>query len=184
MHILGFVFDVGHALHQHRGAHAPGPWVAPRRPPPLSDPRGDPLGLGAHRLGAQRSEHTSPESGRSDFHKDIDIHVHVPEGATPKDGPSAGITMASALLSLALGQAPSKGFAMTGELTLTGHVLAIGGVREKVIAAKRQGIHQLIVPEANRGDVEELPAAVKEGVTFYFANQFKDVAKLLFPTQH
>lgn len=112
------------------------------------------------------------------------IHLHVPEGATPKDGPSAGITMASALLSLALGQAPSKGFAMTGELTLTGHVLAIGGVREKVIAAKRQGIHQLIVPEANRGDVEELPAAVKEGVTFYFANQFKDVAKLLFPTQH
>ena len=112
------------------------------------------------------------------------IHLHVPEGATPKDGPSAGITMASALLSLALNQPPVKGFAMTGELTLTGHVLAIGGVREKVIAAKRQGIHQIIVPEANHGDVDELPEAVKAGVTFYFASHFKDVAKLLFPSGH
>lgn len=117
----------------------------------------------------------------SSFFDKASVHLHVPEGATPKDGPSAGITMASALLSLALNRAPAKGFAMTGELTLTGHVLAIGGVREKVIAAKRVGIHQLIVPEANRGDVEELPDYVKEGVNFYFANQFKDVAKLLFP---
>ncbi|MGL4206824.1 MAG: endopeptidase La [Aeromonadaceae bacterium] len=109
------------------------------------------------------------------------IHLHVPEGATPKDGPSAGITMASALLSLALGVAPIKGVAMTGELTLTGHILAIGGVREKVIAAKRQGIHQLIVPEANRGDVEELPENVREGVSFHFASHYKEVAKLLFP---
>ena len=89
--------------------------------------------------------------------------------------------MASALLSLALNQAPAKGFAMTGELTLTGHVLPIGGVREKVIAAKRVGIHQIIVPEANRGDVVELPEYVKEGMSFYFALQFKDVVKVLFP---
>ncbi|MGL4756536.1 MAG: endopeptidase La [Aeromonadaceae bacterium] len=108
------------------------------------------------------------------------IHLHVPEGATPKDGPSAGITMASALLSLALNQAPRKGVAMTGELTLTGHVLAIGGVREKVIAAKRQGLHLLIVPEANHGDVDELPDYVKEGMTFHFAEHFRDVARLLF----
>ncbi len=109
------------------------------------------------------------------------IHLHIPEGATPKDGPSAGITMASALLSLALNQAPIKNIAMTGELTLTGHVLAIGGVREKVIAAKRQGIHRLIVPLANRGDVLELPDYIRAGVEFMFADHFKEVASILFP---
>ena len=115
------------------------------------------------------------------FYEQAMVHLHVPEGATPKDGPSAGITIASALLSLALGKAPEKGYAMTGEMTLTGHVFAIGGVREKVIAAKRLGIHQLIVPEANRGDVEELPDYIREGVHFTFAAHFRDVAKVLFP---
>jgi ATP-dependent Lon protease len=127
------------------------------------------------------SSHLSELGANPQFYDVAAIHLHVPEGATPKDGPSAGITMASALLSLALNRAPAKGFAMTGELTLTGYVLAIGGIREKVIAAKRLGIHQLIVPEANRGDVEELPAYVKEGVTFYFASHFRDVAKCIFP---
>ena len=108
------------------------------------------------------------------------IHLHVPEGATPKDGPSAGITMACALLSLALNQAPNKGFAMTGELTLTGQVLAIGGVQEKVIAAKRQGIHHLIMPSANQGDVDELPEHVRTGIHFTFASHFKEVARTLF----
>ena len=102
--------------------------------------------------------------GDAKFFDQALVHLHVPEGATPKDGPSAGITMASALVSLALGRAPNKGFAMTGELTLTGHVLAIGGVQEKVIAAKRRGIHQIILPEANQGDIEELPDHVKEGI--------------------
>jgi ATP-dependent Lon protease len=97
------------------------------------------------------------------------IHLHVPEGATPKDGPSAGVTMASALLSLARDQAPKKGVAMTGELTLTGQVLPIGGVREKVIAAKRQKIFELILPEANRGDFEELPDFLRVGLTVHFA---------------
>ncbi|PTU76107.1 endopeptidase La [Pseudomonas mangrovi] len=108
------------------------------------------------------------------------VHLHVPEGATPKDGPSAGISMASALLSLARNQAPKKGVAMTGELTLTGQVLAIGGVREKVIAARRQKISELILPEANRGDYEELPAYLREGMTVHFARRFVDVAKVLF----
>ncbi len=108
------------------------------------------------------------------------VHLHVPEGATPKDGPSAGITMASALLSLARNQPPKKGVAMTGELTLTGHVLPIGGVREKVIAARRQKIFELILPEANRGDFEELPDYLKEGLTVHFARRFADVAKVLF----
>ena len=127
------------------------------------------------------SSHLHELNAATDFYDKASIHLHVPEGATPKDGPSAGITMASALLSLALNRAPVKGYAMTGELTLTGHVLAIGGVREKVIAAKRQGIHQIIVPEANHGDVDELPEYVKEGVNFHFASHFRDVAKILFP---
>ena len=108
------------------------------------------------------------------------VHMHVPEGATPKDGPSAGVTIASALLSLARNQAPKKGVAMTGELTLTGQVLAIGGVREKVIAARRQKIHELILPEANRGSYQELPDYLKQGITVHFAKRYSDVAKVLF----
>ncbi len=108
------------------------------------------------------------------------VHMHVPEGATPKDGPSAGVTIASALLSLARNQVPKKGVAMTGELTLTGQVLAIGGVREKVIAARRQKIHELILPEANRGSYQELPEYLKQGITVHFAKRFSDVAKVLF----
>ncbi|NBA94541.1 endopeptidase La [Pseudomonas sp. R5(2019)] len=114
------------------------------------------------------------------FFDEAFVHLHVPEGATPKDGPSAGVTMASALLSLARDQEPKKGVAMTGELTLTGHVLPIGGVREKVIAARRQKIFELILPEANRGNFEELPDYLKEGITVHFARRFADVAKVLF----
>ncbi|PZP26608.1 endopeptidase La [Pseudomonas kuykendallii] len=109
------------------------------------------------------------------------VHLHVPDGATPKDGPSAGVTMASALLSLAREQAPKKGVAMTGELSLTGQVMPIGGVREKVIAARRQKIFELILPEANRGDFKELPDYLKEGITVHFAKRFADVANVLFP---
>ncbi len=108
------------------------------------------------------------------------VHLHVPEGATPKDGPSAGISMASALLSLARDQPAKKGVAMTGELTLTGQVLAIGGVREKVIAARRQKLFELILPEANRGDYAELPDYLKAGITAHFASHYRDVAKVLF----
>ncbi|WP_166358638.1 endopeptidase La [Pseudomonas akapageensis] len=114
------------------------------------------------------------------FFDEAFVHLHVPEGATPKDGPSAGVTMASALLSLARNQPPKKGVAMTGELTLTGHVLPIGGVREKVIAARRQKIYELILPEPNRGNFEELPDYLKEGLTVHFAKRFSDVAKVLF----
>src|SRR5690554_6280461 len=106
--------------------------------------------------------------------------MHVPEGATPKDGPSAGITMTSALLSLARNKAPRAGIAMTGEITLTGQVLPVGGIREKVIAARRQSIFELILPEANRGDYEELPDYLQAGMTIHFAARYGDVAKVLF----
>ncbi|QNH05517.1 endopeptidase La [Pseudomonas sp. B11D7D] len=126
------------------------------------------------------SSHLKQFGGDPSFFDQAFVHLHVPEGATPKDGPSAGVTMASALLSLARNQAPKKGVAMTGELTLTGQVLPIGGVREKVIAARRQKIHELILPEANRGSYEELPDYLKEGITVHFAKRYSDVAKVLF----
>lgn len=126
------------------------------------------------------SSHLKQFGGDPTFFDQAFVHLHVPEGATPKDGPSAGITMASALLSLARDQAPKKGVAMTGELTLTGQVLPIGGVREKVIAARRQKLHELILPEANRGAYEELPDYLREGMTVHFAKRFSDVAKVLF----
>jgi ATP-dependent Lon protease len=107
------------------------------------------------------------------------IHLHVPAGATPKDGPSAGITMASALLSLALNK-PVRRIAMTGELTLTGEVFPIGGVREKLIAARRAGIKEILLPEDNRGEYDEVPEHVRKGLTVFFVSRFEDVAALLF----
>ena len=114
------------------------------------------------------------------FFDEAFVHLHVPEGATPKDGPSAGITMATALLSLARGQQPTRLLAMTGELTLTGLVLPVGGIREKVIAARRVGIHEIILPEGCRGDAEELPDHIKEGMTLHFVERFRQVVELVF----
>jgi len=115
-----------------------------------------------------------------DFFEKSLIHLHVPAGATPKDGPSAGITMASALLSLARNRRPVRTLAMTGELTLTGQVLPVGGIREKVIAARRVNIRELILPEANRGDFEEIPEHIREGITVHFAEKFDDVVPIVF----
>lgn len=108
------------------------------------------------------------------------IHLHVPEGATPKDGPSAGITMASALLSLVLNKKIKTRYAMTGEMTLTGSVLAVGGIREKVIAAKREGINNLLLPESVKATYEKLPAHVTKGLKVQFVSHFDQVKKILF----
>jgi ATP-dependent Lon protease len=108
------------------------------------------------------------------------IHLHVPEGATPKDGPSAGITMASALLSLVLNKKIKAKVAMTGELTLSGSVLAVGGVREKVIAAKREGINTIILPKDVEGRFERFPKHIKKGLTVHFVSHFDEVFKVLF----
>ena len=109
------------------------------------------------------------------------IHLHVPAGATPKDGPSAGITMACALYSLAVGQPIVPDTARTGELTLNGMVMPIGGVKEKIIAAKRAKVQHVILPEDNREDFDMLPEQVKEGITPYFVRTFQDVLKICFP---
>jgi len=108
------------------------------------------------------------------------IHLHVPEGATPKDGPSAGITMTTALLSLATKRKIPRPLAMTGELTLTGQVLPIGGVREKVIAARRTKVMELLLPAPNRKDYEELPEYLREGMTVHFVSHYKEVADIVF----
>lgn len=118
--------------------------------------------------------------GDPTFFDEAFVHLHVPEGSTPKDGPSAGITMATALLSLARGQRTRIPVAMTGELTLSGNVLPVGGIREKVIAAKRIGISKLILPEANRRDFDEVPDYIREDMTVHFANHYRDVVELVF----
>ena len=109
------------------------------------------------------------------------LHLHVPEGATPKDGPSAGISMTSALLSLALKKSVRKSIAMTGEITLTGEVLPVGGIREKLIAAQRIGIKEVILPEGNRRDVTELPKHIVKGLKIHHASRYDDVYEILFP---
>ena len=126
------------------------------------------------------SAHLEEYQADPKFFDEAFVHLHVPEGATPKDGPSAGITMATALLSLARGQQPSRPLAMTGELTLTGQVLPVGGIREKLIAARRVGIHEIILPEGCRGDAEELPQHIREGLTLHFVAQFRQVVELVF----
>lgn len=114
------------------------------------------------------------------FFENAFIHLHVPAGATPKDGPSAGITMASALLSLAKKQAVAQEIAMTGELTLTGQVLPVGGIQEKVIAARRVKIFSLILPEANQRDFDDLPDHIREGIKVQFVKTYPEVVSLLF----
>ncbi len=126
------------------------------------------------------ASHLKTYGARESFYDDAFVHLHVPEGATPKDGPSAGVTMATALLSLARGKKVPRPIAMTGELTLTGQVLPVGGIREKVIAARRIGIRELILPDANKGDYEELPDYIKEGFTVSFAKHYRDVARAVF----
>ena len=126
------------------------------------------------------SSHLGDFGADNNFYDKASVHLHVPEGATPKDGPSAGVTMATALVSLALNKKIRRNVAMTGELTLTGKVLAVGGIREKVIAARRQKIKSLILPEANRGDYDELPDYLKSGMKIHFAETFSDVYEALF----
>jgi len=109
-----------------------------------------------------------------------DVHVHVPAGAVPKDGPSAGITIATALVSLARGEPVSSEVAMTGEITLTGQVLQIGGVRDKVLAAQRAGVSKVILPRENEPDLAELPPAAREELTFVLADTVDDVLAAAF----
>ncbi|MBW8876320.1 MAG: endopeptidase La [Acidobacteria bacterium] len=113
-----------------------------------------------------------------DFFGKHDLHVHVPAGSIPKDGPSAGITIGTAILSVLTAKPVNRRVAMTGEITLRGDVLPIGGLKEKVLAAKLAGVHTVIVPKLNRRDLTEIPATITEGLTFHFVDHMDEVLKL------
>jgi len=117
---------------------------------------------------------------KREFFENQQIHLHIPAGATPKDGPSAGITMASCLLSLITNRKIKKSLAMTGELSLIGKVLPIGGLKEKVIAAHRHKIKHIIIPLQNKKDLEEIPANIKKGIKFSLVDTMDEVIELLF----
>lgn len=112
---------------------------------------------------------------KEDFGKKIDVHIHVPEGAVPKDGPSAGIAMATALVSALTGVPVKKDAGMTGEVTLRGRVLEIGGVKEKVLAGHRAGLKKIVLPKDNKKNMEDVPNHVKEDIEFVFADQLEEV---------
>ena len=117
----------------------------------------------------------APEVGvQKDFYDKYDIHVHIPEGATPKDGPLAGVTMCMAILSTLTGIPARQDVAMTGEITLRGKVLPVGGIREKVLAAHRAGIRKILLPEANEVDLEEIPEEVRKITEFVVIGHAND----------
>jgi ATP-dependent Lon protease len=112
-----------------------------------------------------------------DFYKKYDLHIHIPEGAIPKDGPSAGVTMCTALVSTLTGRPARKDIAMTGEITLRGKVLPVGGIREKVMAAHRAGIRKVLLPAENEPDIQDIPEVVREDMEFVLLRTAKDALK-------
>jgi ATP-dependent Lon protease len=112
-----------------------------------------------------------------DFFDKTDIHIHVPAGAIPKDGPSAGVTMTTALVSLLTGKIVKHDLAMTGEITLRGKVMPIGGVKEKVLAARRAGIRTVILPEKNKNDLDDVPEDLRKEMNFIFVDTIDQVIK-------
>ena len=113
-----------------------------------------------------------------DFYEGLDIHIHVPSGAIPKDGPSAGVTMLTALASLLTNRTVKRDLAMTGEITLRGLVLPVGGIKEKVLAAHRAGVKTIILPKWNKKDLEEIPAKVKREIDFHYVEEMLEVLRL------
>jgi ATP-dependent Lon protease len=125
--------------------------------------------------------HASDLGLEADWFEGKDVHIHVPAGAVPKDGPSAGIALATALASLALNRPVSEEVAMTGEITLTGQVLPVGGVREKVLAAQRAGVTTVVLPKENEGDLDDLPREVRKSMNFVPADSIDEVIEAAFP---
>jgi ATP-dependent Lon protease len=117
-----------------------------------------------------------------DFFDEHDIHVHVPAGAIPKDGPSAGVTMLTALVSLLKQKTIRKDLAMTGEITLRGQVLPVGGIKEKVLAAHRAGIKTILLPKWNEKDLVDIPQKVRDDIEFHFMEKMIDVLKIAINT--
>jgi len=122
--------------------------------------------------------HTNINAIEKDFFDNVDIHVHVPADAIPKDGPSTGIAIATAIVSALTGRPVKKEIAMTGEVTLSGLVLPVGGIREKVLAARREGIKRVILPARNRLDVKEIPRDLVKGIRFSFIENIEEAVDL------
>jgi ATP-dependent Lon protease len=114
---------------------------------------------------------------KEDFYSSNDVHIHVPAGAIPKDGPSAGVTMAVSLVSALTGRPVNKDIAMTGEITLRGKVLPVGGIKEKVLAANRAGIKKVLLPKDNESDLKEVPQHIRKGLEFRFVERIGEVLK-------
>jgi ATP-dependent Lon protease len=114
------------------------------------------------------------------FFEKAQVHMHIPEGATPKDGPSAGVTMVTSLLSLLTNTPVTQDLAMTGEITLTGRILPVGGIKEKIVAARRAGIHEIILPKENQRDFDELPDFIKKGLVIHFADHYDEIYPIAF----
>ena len=116
------------------------------------------------------------------FYREYDLHLHVPEGAIPKDGPSAGVTIVTALTSLLTGQPVKAGLAMTGEITLSGRVLAVGGIKEKVLAARRMGIKEIILPRNNERNLkEDIPEPIMRELTFHLVSTIEEALQIALP---
>jgi len=130
---------------------------------------------------AYAKSHLLKHNPDNTFFRESTVALHVPEGAIPKDGPSAGVTMTTALLSLAMGKPARQDLAMTGEISLTGMVLRVGGIKEKVLAARRSGVTCVVLPEGNEADFEDLPPEVKDGLEVHYATTYDDVYKVAFP---
>jgi ATP-dependent Lon protease len=143
----------------------------------LTGQLGDVMKESAHAALSYARSHAKDFGIREDFFSKHDIHVHVPEGAIPKDGPSAGVTMATAILSLLTGKAVHRKIAMTGEITLRGEVLPVGGVKEKVLAARRAKIDTVILPSLNRRDLEDVNETIRKEMKFVFVDDVKTVFK-------
>jgi ATP-dependent Lon protease len=129
----------------------------------------------AHAALSYARTHASKFGIKEGFFAQNDIHVHVPEGAIPKDGPSAGVTMATAMLSLLTGKAVHRKIAMTGEITLRGEVLPVGGIKEKVLAAHRAKIRTVILPALNKRDLEDINEEIRKEMKFILADDVRDV---------
>ena len=143
----------------------------------LTGQLGDVMKESAH-AGISYIRSTAKDQGiKKTFFDEHDIHIHIPEGAVPKDGPSAGITMATAMISAITERPVRADIAMTGEITLRGRVLPIGGLKEKILAAKMAGIKLVIVPVENKRDIEELEAEITEDIKIVFASTMEDVLK-------
>jgi len=143
----------------------------------LTGQLGDVMKESAHAALSYARSHAKEFGIKEDFFGKHDIHVHVPEGSIPKDGPSAGVTMATAILSLLTGKPVRRKIAMTGEITLRGEVLPIGGIKEKVLAARRAKINTVIMPSLNERDLEDINEAIRKDMHFIFVDDVRDVFK-------